>query len=53
MKQYLVISILLIYNSTYAQVGGENVFNFLNVSTSARQAALGGEVLTQMFPHIK
>ena len=29
-----------------AQVGGENVYQFLNVSTSARQIALGGEVLT-------
>jgi hypothetical protein len=30
----------------YAQVGGENVYQFLNLSTSARQIALGGEVLT-------
>lgn len=29
-----------------AQVGGEEVYQFLNVSTSARQVALGGEVLT-------
>lgn len=29
-----------------AQVGGEHLFNFLNVSTSARQSALGGKVLT-------
>ena len=29
-----------------SQVGGERVFNFLNVTTSARQAALGGEALT-------
>jgi len=46
MKQYLVILTLLIFNSTFAQVGGQNVYNFLNVSTSARQAALGGEILT-------
>ncbi len=31
-----------------AQVGGENVYQFLNLSTSARQLALGGEVLTLM-----
>ena len=31
---------------SYSQVGGESVFNFLNVSTSARQAALGGKVIT-------
>ena len=29
-----------------AQVGGESIYQFLNVSTSARQIALGGEVLT-------
>ena len=32
--------------STFSQVGGERIFNFLNVTTSARQAALGGEALT-------
>lgn len=31
---------------TFSQVGGERIFNFLNVTTSARQAALGGKVLT-------
>ena len=30
----------------FAQVGGENIYQFLNISTSARQIALGGEVLT-------
>lgn len=29
-----------------AQVGGEHVYSFLNFSTSARQTALGGSVLT-------
>jgi len=29
-----------------AQVGGEEVYQFLNISSSARQIALGGEVLT-------
>ena len=32
--------------SLKAQVGGEVVYQFLNLSTSARQIALGGEVLT-------
>lgn len=31
-----------------SQVGGESVYQFLNLSTSARQIALGGEVLTLM-----
>jgi len=30
----------------YSQTGGENVFSFLNLSSSARQTALGGNVLT-------
>jgi hypothetical protein len=34
--------------STKAQIGGENVYQFLNYSVSARQIALGGEVLTLM-----
>ncbi|MDV7188254.1 type IX secretion system protein PorQ [Lutibacter sp. TH_r2] len=29
-----------------AQVGGESIYNFLNLSTSARQAALGGKAIT-------
>jgi hypothetical protein len=32
--------------SFYTQVGGEKVYQFLNISSSARQIALGGEVLT-------
>jgi len=32
--------------ATYAQVGGESVYQFLNLATSSRQVALGGEVLT-------
>ena len=38
--------ILLHSLATTAQVGGESVYQFLNISTSARQIALGGEVLT-------
>jgi hypothetical protein len=30
----------------YSQTGGENIFNFLNLSSSARQTSLGGNVLT-------
>ena len=41
-----LLFILLISSMSYAQVGGERVYNFLNVPTSARQAALGGKVIT-------
>ncbi|MDP2089011.1 MAG: type IX secretion system protein PorQ [Flavobacteriaceae bacterium] len=34
--------------TVFAQVGGESVFNFLNVPTSAHQTALGGKTLTLM-----
>lgn len=48
MKFYKIFlfSFLLSYLSINAQVGGENVYQFLNLSSSARQIALGGEVLT-------
>lgn len=32
--------------NSFTQVGGEHIYNFLNVPTSARNAALGGKVLT-------
>ena len=32
--------------SIQAQVGGESVYKFLNISTSAKQTALGGKILT-------
>ncbi|WP_302621740.1 type IX secretion system protein PorQ, partial [Polaribacter reichenbachii] len=41
----LFISILFSIEGA-SQVGGESVYQFLNLSTSARQIALGGEVLT-------
>ncbi|HFS66652.1 MAG TPA: type IX secretion system protein PorQ [Flavobacteriia bacterium] len=33
---------------SYSQVGGEQIYNFLNVTTSARQASLGGKSLTML-----
>lgn len=38
--------LFLISFTSFSQVGGETVYNFLNVPTSARQAALGGKVIT-------
>ena len=48
MRVIILACILLITNIAFSQVGGERIFNFLNVSTSARQSALGGETLTLM-----
>lgn len=44
-----VLSLIFAFTVTFSclsQTGGERVFNFLNITTSARQAALGGETLT-------
>ena len=44
---FLIITLFFSITGT-TQVGGENAYQFLNLSTSARQIALGGEVLTLM-----
>lgn len=49
MKFYkIVLIIFLISFNLQSQVGGERIYQFLNLSSSARQIALGGEVLTIM-----
>ncbi|MFK8060726.1 MAG: type IX secretion system protein PorQ [Polaribacter sp.] len=45
-KNFIIVCFLTLICSVKAQVGGQNVYQFLNLSTSARQIALGGEVLT-------
>ena len=42
----IIAFIFLISLSSYSQVGGESIYVFLNLTGSARQAALGGETLT-------
>ena len=42
----LVILLLIMPLYVFPQVGGESIYNFLNISSSARQAALGGKVFT-------
>ncbi|AOW15958.1 penicillin-binding protein [Polaribacter vadi] len=42
---YLLLSVFFSLEIN-SQVGGENIYQFLNLSSSARQIALGGEVLT-------
>ena len=44
--RFLILLLLLLSLESYGQVGGETVYNFLNISTTARQTALGGKVLT-------
>jgi hypothetical protein len=44
--KHCLLLVFLSSLSLKSQVGGENVYQFLNLSTSARQIALGGEILT-------
>ena len=46
MKKIFFLCCILFSSSLYSQVGGESVFQFLNLTSSSRQVALGGEVLT-------
>ena len=48
LKSFLLIFSLFLSLVFRAQVGGERIYQFLNIPTSARQIALGGEVLTLM-----
>ncbi|MFK7934592.1 MAG: type IX secretion system protein PorQ [Saprospiraceae bacterium] len=47
MQRFLpLFTLLLFYSNLSAQVGGNNVFEFLNFSTSARITAVGGHLIT-------
>jgi hypothetical protein len=39
---FLIILQALIYPKVFGQIGGENTYDFLNLTNSARMAALGG-----------
>ena len=45
-KNLLRLSIVLFCSVSYSQIGGQSVYQFLNLVTSPRQAALGGKVIT-------
>lgn len=45
-KKICIFLFFAIYHSTFAQVGGKSVFQFLNNASSPRQAALGGKTIT-------
>lgn len=46
LKRISTLLILTFITSTFAQVGGESTYQFLNLVSSPRQAALGGKVIT-------
>ena len=46
LKKIICATFLLIHLASYSQIGGKSVYQFLNLVTSPRQAALGGKVIT-------
>jgi hypothetical protein len=48
MKQFKVLILLFLPSLLIAQVGGESVYKFLNISTSAKQIALGGKTIVSL-----
>ena len=46
LKKLLLYLFLLICAASYSQIGGKYTYQFLNLVTSPRQAALGGKVVT-------
>ena len=45
-KKILLYGFLIICAVSYSQIGGKYTYQFLNLITSPRQAALGGKVIT-------
>lgn len=45
-QKFLYFFIFLFGAQTYGQIGGKSVYQFLNLVTSPRQAALGGKTIT-------
>ena len=45
-RTIILVMVLMLSTPVLAQVGGENTYQFLNLISSPRQAALGGKVLT-------
>jgi hypothetical protein len=45
-KKIILLLLITTCSSNYAQVGGQSVYQFLNLVNSPRQAALGGKIIT-------
>ncbi|MBE8724829.1 type IX secretion system protein PorQ [Flavobacterium hungaricum] len=46
LKHLVLFFTILIYSTAFGQVGGRYTYQFLNLTTSPRQAALGGDIIT-------
>ncbi len=42
----LALLLFIFSTNLFSQVGGENIYNFLNLTGSAKQASLGGNIIT-------
>lgn len=45
-KKSIIFFLICVSTMSYSQVGGKSVYQFLNLVTSPRQAALGGKIIT-------
>ncbi len=45
-KNIFTFFLILLFETSFGQIGGKSVYQFLSLVTSPRQAALGGKVLT-------
>ncbi len=45
-KKLLIVFLILFCTEAFIQIGGKYVYQFLNLVTSPRQAALGGKTVT-------
>ena len=45
-KKLIFLTLILFVNTIFAQIGGNGVYQFLNLISSPRQAALGGKTIT-------
>jgi hypothetical protein len=46
LKKTILFFLLLLSTTTFSQIGGKSVYQFLNLAQSPRQAALGGKTVT-------
>ncbi|HEX9979858.1 MAG TPA: type IX secretion system protein PorQ [Flavobacterium sp.] len=46
LKKIILLALILTGSVSYSQIGGKYIYQFLNLVTSPRQAALGGKTLT-------
>lgn len=46
LKRFVLLFLILVCSVSYGQIGGRYTYQFLNLTSSPRQAALGGNIIT-------